>query len=360
MPKDAEQKLPTTYYDTLQVARNANPAVIRASYRALSQQYHPDRNPDDLERATRSMKLINEAYEVLSDPVRRVLYDAGIAATDAAAGSPSEGFSPRANEFPDRECTSMPNTGPAPPSPQASTVASSQERSIQIEPGSKRGVWLVLVLLAVGATWLLVQTQKQRPEPVVVLAGHGDVPSQIKMGWASLVPPDGGRRDFDSAVAWFRKAAEKGSAEAQLQLAELLLSTGSDRPNPAEGMKWLIEAAESGYSKAQGRLGTQYLHGHVKDIPAAISWLERAAMQGNRSAQLSLATAYEALVPPDNVNAYAWMWLASDHPIWVWNGEYAGVRKHGLVKLEERMSNAELARARVRITQLKATLGSSP
>jgi hypothetical protein len=71
--------MPTTYYDTLQVAPNANPAVIRASYRALSQQYHPDRNPDDLERANRYMKRINEAYEVLSDPARRARYDEIIA-----------------------------------------------------------------------------------------------------------------------------------------------------------------------------------------------------------------------------------------------------------------------------------------
>ncbi|MDO4442050.1 MAG: DnaJ domain-containing protein [Moraxella sp.] len=63
-----------TYYDNLKVTRNADIAVIKAAYKALAQKYHPDRNPDDPE-AERIMKLINKAYEVLSDPVRRAEHD---------------------------------------------------------------------------------------------------------------------------------------------------------------------------------------------------------------------------------------------------------------------------------------------
>lgn len=63
-----------TYYDNLKVTRNADVAVIKAAYKALAQKYHPDRNPDDPE-AERIMKLINKAYEVLSDPVRRAEHD---------------------------------------------------------------------------------------------------------------------------------------------------------------------------------------------------------------------------------------------------------------------------------------------
>lgn len=355
--KHAEGKVPTTYYDTLQVAQNADPAVIRASYRALSQQYHPDRNQNDLDRANRYMKRINEAYDVLSDPVRRAQYDRIIKAQEAAAQNALKGYSPRASESHHK---SNPNTGPATTGPKASPVASSPVRFIEIKPVPKRAVWLTLVLIAAGATWLLLQGQTQRMEPIIVLAERGDVDSQIKMAWQSLAPKDEAKSDFDGAVGWFGKAAEQGSLEAQFQLAELLLSTLSDRPNPVVGMKWLKKAAESGYARAQDRLGTQYLYGPVKDVPAAISWFELAALQGSRDAQLSLGTAYQALVPPDNVNAYAWMWMASDYPIWVWNGRYAGVRKHGLQELAKRMSNAELAQAKARILHLKATIKPTP
>ena len=66
----------TTHYDNLKVARTAPPAVIKAAYRALAQQYHPDVNKDP--DSARVMQLINRAYEVLSDPGLRAEHDAWI------------------------------------------------------------------------------------------------------------------------------------------------------------------------------------------------------------------------------------------------------------------------------------------
>lgn len=63
-----------THYDNLGVARNAQPEVIRAAYKALVQKYHPDRNPDNPD-AERIMKIINTAFEVLSDPIERAEHD---------------------------------------------------------------------------------------------------------------------------------------------------------------------------------------------------------------------------------------------------------------------------------------------
>ena len=65
----------STYYDTLQVSRSANGIVIRAAYRILSQKFHPDKNPEGIERSNTFMKRLNEAYEVLSDASRRGRYD---------------------------------------------------------------------------------------------------------------------------------------------------------------------------------------------------------------------------------------------------------------------------------------------
>ncbi len=71
-----------THYDNLKVARNAPPEVIQAAYRALSLKHHPDHNPGDPE-AERIMALINAAYEVLSDPVKRADHDAWIRRREA-------------------------------------------------------------------------------------------------------------------------------------------------------------------------------------------------------------------------------------------------------------------------------------
>jgi curved DNA-binding protein CbpA len=48
------------HYAALQVTDTASPAVIRAAYRALTQRYHPDKNPDDPD-AEAFLKRLNVA-----------------------------------------------------------------------------------------------------------------------------------------------------------------------------------------------------------------------------------------------------------------------------------------------------------
>ena len=70
-----------THYDNLKVARMAPQEVIRAAYKALSQKYHPDKNPGD-EKAARIMAILNSAYGTLADPQRRKEHDEWIAAEE--------------------------------------------------------------------------------------------------------------------------------------------------------------------------------------------------------------------------------------------------------------------------------------
>lgn len=72
-----------THYDNLKVARNAPPEVIRAAYKTLVQKYHPDKNSDP--DAPRIMKLLNQAYAILSDPDARAAHDEWIASTEQRA-----------------------------------------------------------------------------------------------------------------------------------------------------------------------------------------------------------------------------------------------------------------------------------
>jgi DnaJ-class molecular chaperone len=63
------------YYQILELEPEANPRQIKDAYRKLAFRYHPDRNSKNPATAEK-MKRINEAYAVLSDPVKRREYDA--------------------------------------------------------------------------------------------------------------------------------------------------------------------------------------------------------------------------------------------------------------------------------------------
>jgi hypothetical protein len=76
-------------YFVLGVARTATDAEIRAAYLALVAKYHPDRhqgNPLE-ELAGERMAEINRAYEILSDPGRRTVYDSGGGTGPGPAGA---------------------------------------------------------------------------------------------------------------------------------------------------------------------------------------------------------------------------------------------------------------------------------
>jgi molecular chaperone DnaJ len=76
------------YYDVLGVPRNASPDELKAAFRKLARQHHPDVNKS--EDAEERFKELNEAYAVLSDPDKRAAYDRfGHAGVRGAGGAPN-------------------------------------------------------------------------------------------------------------------------------------------------------------------------------------------------------------------------------------------------------------------------------
>ncbi|MEW6142387.1 MAG: DnaJ domain-containing protein [Chloroflexota bacterium] len=80
------------YYHILGVTDGASPDEIKKAFRRLAFEHHPDRNPGHEAEAAGRFKEINEAYGVLSDPVKRREYDAWRKAGFVGAGyTPGQG-----------------------------------------------------------------------------------------------------------------------------------------------------------------------------------------------------------------------------------------------------------------------------
>ena len=62
------------YYEVLGIDKTADPATIKKAYRKLAKKYHPDSNVGN-EAAAEKFKEVNEAYDILSDPEKKKLYD---------------------------------------------------------------------------------------------------------------------------------------------------------------------------------------------------------------------------------------------------------------------------------------------
>src|SRR4030043_1293587 len=81
------------FYEILGVPKKATEGEIKRAYRKLALEWHPDRNKDP--KATDKFKEINKAYEVLSDPKKKEIYDQ----YGEAAFKPGTGFGAGSGPF---------------------------------------------------------------------------------------------------------------------------------------------------------------------------------------------------------------------------------------------------------------------
>ncbi len=141
------------------MARHAPPEVVRAAYKALSQKFHPDRNPETRAEATRIMAAINASYEILSDPGKREAHDRWI-------------------EEKEREANQADSADAAPP-----PVIAPAARPI----GSLGYSILVATVLFIMGFAVWIEGAK-KPTPPPVKARSSETPAEIGYSRAAMAP----------------------------------------------------------------------------------------------------------------------------------------------------------------------------
>jgi len=183
------------YYGVLQVHARAEAEVIEAAYRQLMKKYHPDRAGDDPRAAAilhERAKIINEAYSVLRDPLRRRAYDAQ-RQTGAGWSSPPP---------------SPPPPSAPPPGPPAATSApfdpTLHSEMVDLAPEAMGPLQRLLAMVATAYYLLPGRYEWERghtQDLLTVLA----IPPLGLVGWAlasGRLGPLIGRGPLASLLAW--------------------------------------------------------------------------------------------------------------------------------------------------------------
>ncbi len=90
----------SNYYDELGINRHATGKEIKIAYRALGKKYHPDVHAGDKKFAEHKMKIINIAYEVLSNSEKKKKYDLGFSLrSKKSSNTNTEPSAKPANDF---------------------------------------------------------------------------------------------------------------------------------------------------------------------------------------------------------------------------------------------------------------------
>lgn len=144
------------YYDILGVADDATTAQIKTAYRQKARVAHPDRGGDP-----DHFRVIQTAYETLSDPEMRATYDASlnsesVGAESAAAGAWGAGEAAPTEQVDDLDYTVLDHPSPTPWT----------WRDVLVRvPGMRHWVVLSLALIAVMALWTMYATVRVDPNP---------------------------------------------------------------------------------------------------------------------------------------------------------------------------------------------------
>lgn len=129
---------------------------------------------------------------------------------------------------------------------------------------------------------------------VRLAANSGEVYAQNQLGLVSALRVSNGE-DIREARSWFEKAARRGYAPAQVNLAVTYINGWGTPQNYGAALNWLTAAARQGHPSAYANLGILYLNGWGvrRDYAEALKYLQLAADAGDSGAQANLGYLYD-------------------------------------------------------------------
>jgi TPR repeat protein len=153
-----------------------------------------------------------------------------------------------------------------------------------------------LILLLGSAIHLPAQqlaTERKDFEATRAKAEKGDAEAQLDLGFR-YANGNGVAGDYRKAAKWHRKAAEQGLAIAQFVLATDYANGVGVKTDLIEAARWYHHAAEQHLPEAQFALGKCYAHGEgvSTDVVEAVKWYQRAAEQNFVEAIAELGQCY--------------------------------------------------------------------
>lgn len=345
-----------SHYDNLTVARNASPRVIKAAYKALCQTYHPDKFEGGPEEAERIMKIINAAYKVLSDPVKKAKHDAWLMANEtqdddisapasgikkqsgAEAGQPNDasetmqsyrlllswpflplfatalvlgifigsgiftdfGEEPAAYSQPNFTSEASGNSARSPSeditawnnSKTSESAAEESADTAENKPELAKALGSAADSRVATDQHAAIKQLNRPPEALIDPASllerakHDDAQARYLLAMTHFR-----NREYQQALFWYRKAAERDHAAAQYHLGYMYSHGDGVARDQHRALYWYQKAAEQDHADAQYQLGLIYVSEQSlkRDYYKGVYWLRRSMRQGHDKAEQLLA-----------------------------------------------------------------------
>ncbi len=168
------------------------------------------------------------------------------------------------------------------------------------------------LLLLVLCALVFRATAQNVPAPQPATLQPETPEAQLKLGNDYL-----DKKDYASAMTWFRQAAERRNPAAQTNIGWLYQNGFGVKQDYTEAMNWYRKAANQGNAPAQNNIGWLYQHGWgvKQDYSEAANWYSTAAEQGNVKSQVRLGSLFQRGlgVEQSYLEAMAWYSRAAEN-----------------------------------------------